>query len=365
MTSPPASGSTAASPRITSLDELHAYLHSALQLEHATIPPYLTALYSLHSGGNSAAWHTLRVVVVEEMLHLSLVANVLNATGGKPDLTGPGFVPAYPASLPDGERDFAVDLQPLSLDAVGTFLRIERPAEAPNEESRLLPRVRTERTLLAASPTDPGMQFYSIGEFYREICRGLEYLHKQYAGQGTELFTGALSRQVTPEYFYSGGGHAIVVTDLESALDALNFIAEQGEGLGGGIYDDKAELAHYYRFEQLRLGRYYVKGDQPGQPSGPAFDTDWTAVYPVLKNACLADYPEDSEVYHAARAFNDSYADFLAFLTSAFTGQPALLLDAVPRMMRLRDDMSRLIRNPAPGRPGMHAAPTFELGGAQ
>jgi len=365
MTSPVPSGDAPAPSRITSLDDLHAYLYSALQLEHATIPPYLTALYSLHSGTNSAAWHILRVVVVEEMLHLSLVANVLNATGGKPLLTGLGFVPAYPASLPDGEQDFTVDLQPLSADAVGTFLKIERPAQAPNEESRLLPRARTGRTLLAASPTEPGMQFYSIGEFYREICRGLEYLNEQYTRKGAELFTGAVSHQVTPEYFYSGGGEAIVVTDLESALDALNFIAEQGEGLGGGIYDDKAELAHYYRFEQLRLGRYYVQGDQPGQPSGPAFDIDWTAIYPVLKNARLADYPPDSEAGQAARAFNDAYAEFLEFLTSAFTGQPALLIEAVPRMMRLRDEMSRLIRNPAPGHPGMQAAPTFELDGTK
>ncbi len=365
MTSTPTSGGTPTASRITCLGELHAYLHAAMQLEHATIPPYLTALYSLHSGTNSDAWHILRVVVVEEMLHLSLAANVLNATGGTPVLTRPGFVPSYPACLPDGETDFTVDLQPLSPDAVGTFLKIERPAQAPSEESRLLPRAQSDRTLLAASPTEPGMQFYSIGEFYREICRGLEYLHAKYAREGKKLFTGDLSRQVTPEYFYSGGGEAIVVTSLESALDALNFIAAQGEGLGGGIYDGKEELAHYYRFQQLHLGRYYLKGDQPGQPSGPAFDVDWSAVYPVLKNARLADYPEDSEACQAARDFNRSYAEFLKFLTRAFTGQPALLLDAVPQMMRFRDEISRLIRNPAPGRPGLHAAPTFELGGAK
>jgi hypothetical protein len=363
VTSTATNGGTPASTEITDIGKLHDYLYAAMQLEHATIPPYLTALYSLHNGTNSDAWHILRVVVVEEMLHLSLVANVLNATGGTPCLTHPDFVPAYPASLPDGETDFEVDLQPLSPDAVATVLKIERPAQAPDEASRLVPRARSGRALLAASPTRPDMQFYSIGEFYREICRGLEQLHKQYAGEGKELFTGNLSRQVTPEYFYSGGGEAIVVTDLESALDALNFIAGQGEGLGGGIYDSEQELAHYYRFEQLQLRRYYMKGDQPGHPSGPEFDIDWSAVYPVLKNARLADYAENSEVRQAARAFNDTYAGFLEFLTSAFTGQPELLLDAVPRMMRIRDDISRLIRNPVPGRPGVHAAPTFELGG--
>ena len=30
--------------RITTVEDLHAYLQVALQLEHATIPPYLTAL---------------------------------------------------------------------------------------------------------------------------------------------------------------------------------------------------------------------------------------------------------------------------------------------------------------------------------
>ncbi len=34
------------------------YLHAAMQLEHATIPPYLTALYSIHPGTNSDAVHS-------------------------------------------------------------------------------------------------------------------------------------------------------------------------------------------------------------------------------------------------------------------------------------------------------------------
>jgi hypothetical protein len=350
-------------PRITTIEQLHRYLYAALQLEHATIPPYLTGLYSLHPQTNSAARHVLRVVVVEEMLHLSLAANVLNAVGGTPDLTRAGFVPPYPTYLPDGERDFQVDLQPFTRDAVRTFLNIERPAKAPSEQSRLLRRARSPRQLLAASPDDPGMQYYSIGEFYAEIERGLEYLNAVYEAEGRELFVGGHGCQVTPEYFYSGGGEAIPVTDLPSALAALRLIAEQGEGLGGGIYDSEGELAHYYRFEQLELGRYYQKGDEPGQPSGPPLDIDWDAVYPTLMNPSLADYPEGSQLHAAAGQFNESYAGFLAFLTRAYTGQPDLLLEAVWRMFHIRDDMNRLIRNPLPGRPGVNAAPTFEVSG--
>ena len=46
-----------ASPRITTVEELQRYLYAAMQLEHATIPPYLTALYSIHPGTNSDAFH--------------------------------------------------------------------------------------------------------------------------------------------------------------------------------------------------------------------------------------------------------------------------------------------------------------------
>lgn len=348
-------------PRITTIEQLHSYLYAALQLEHATIPPYLVALYSLHPETNHDAQRVLRVVVVEEMLHLTLVANVLNATGGTPDLTRPDFVPLYPARLPDGESDFEVSLQAFSKESVATFLNIERPGQAPSEEARLVRRERSHRHLLAASPEEPGMQFFSIGEFYEEIGRGIRYLHQRYAEQGRQLFTGDPARQVTPEYFYSGGGEVIGVTDLDSAEAAMRLIAEQGEGLGHGIYDNERELAHYYRFQQLELGRYYQPDDQPGHATGPLVDTDWDAVYPVAKNARLADYPPDSELYAAAAEFNKSYADFLSFLTQSFNGQPGLLIEAVWRMFRIRDVMIQLIRNPLPGQEGVNAAPTFEM----
>ena len=124
--------------RITTVDDLHRYLHAALQLEHATIPPYLTALYSIHPGTNSDAFHVLRVVAVEEMLHLTLAANLLNAVGGTPDLTRPGFVPKYPTYLPDGETDFEVSRQRFSPAGLETFLNIERPEAPPDAGSGLI-----------------------------------------------------------------------------------------------------------------------------------------------------------------------------------------------------------------------------------
>lgn len=345
-------------PKITTREQLHHYLYAAMQLEHATIPPYLTALYSIRPGTNADAYHVLRVTAVEEMLHLTLAANVLNAVGGTPDLTKPGFVAEYPAYLPDGETDFQVSRHRFSKEALETFLSIERPRKAPSESARLVHRGRAKRNRLGVRPDAPEMQFYSIGEFYHEIWLGLHHLHTEL---GEALFSGDPTRQVTAEYFYSGGGEIIPVVDLASAKAAIELIAEQGEGFGGDIYDDEHELAHYYRFEQLTLGRYYQNGDKPGQPTGPQLDVDWDAAFPIKTDARLADYPPDSEVYQAAVEFNRSYADFLQLLTQAYNGRPPLLLEAVIDMFRLRDQMTRLMHNPIPGQSGLNAAPTFEM----
>ncbi|MFE4698993.1 ferritin-like protein [Streptomyces sp. NPDC056738] len=344
-------------PTIENRDDLLVYLNAAMALEHATIPPYLTAYYSIHSGTNSDAAHIIRVTAVEEMLHLTLAANVLNSIGGTPDLTRPGFVPSYPARLPDGEDDFTVDLRPFSPEAVETFCKIERPGKAPGADSRLVRSPDRKTRFLVSSPTTEQMRFYSIGEFYEEIIEGLEKV----AANDPALFQGDPARQVGPEYFYSGGGEVVVVSDLESAQQALRFIAGQGEGLDCGIYDAEGELAHYYRFRQLQLGRYYQVGDHPDAPSGPSLSISWDDVYKVKTSVRLADYPAGSELARVAEDFNADYGAFLALLTKAFNGQPEVLQESVCEMFRLRDGFNRLVCTPLPGGGGLHAGPTFEI----
>jgi len=151
------------------------------------------------------------------------------------------------------------------------------------------------------------------------------------------------------------------VVDLPSALQGMRLIMEQGEGDGGGIYDNERELAHYFRFEELSLGRYYQPGDTSGNPTGPTFTVDWDGAYPIKPNLKLADIPAGSELYKAALSFNQQYAGFLKLLTDAFNGKPQLLLEAVPRMFEFRNLMGELIRNPLPGSGGLNAMPTFEV----
>lgn len=344
---------------IATVEDLRAYLQVALQLEHATIPPYLTALYSLHPQTNADAVRVIRVVVVEEMLHLTLAANLLNAVGGTPDLTVDGFVPAYPTALPDGEDDFQVSTQAFSREAVEMFLKIERPAQA-DDGDRLVDRDRTGPALLPAvdhPDVEEDLHFYSIGEFYAEIDDGLHRLHDQL---GDELFSGDPARQATSDLYYSGGGELLAVTDLASADAAIRLISEQGEGLGQGIFDYEGELSHYYRFQQLLLGRYYQPGDVAGAPSGPTVDVDWDAVYPIATDARVDDVPTGSEVHDAVLELSDLYGAFLRHLTDAFNGQPRLLEPAIGEMFRIKELAVQIMRNPL--RDGAHAAPIFAPG---
>ena len=346
---------------ITTREALHEQLYKALQLEHSTIPPYLTALYSIKPDTNRNCSLILREVVVEEMLHLAIAANVLNAVGGRPNLTRPGFVANYPAPLSDGEDDFEVELRPFSEDLIKIFLQIERPAMAEGQPKLTAKRAGVVSPMLPTPPGRPDCRYYSIGEFYKAILDGLAYLEDEARAAGKTIFVGDPHRQVTSSAYYSAGGRLPVVTDLESATKAIRFIIGQGEGELQGVHDDDGELAHYYQFDQISRGRKYLPGDRPHAPSGVTFKVDYDDAYPVKPNIKLADYPPGSELLHAARSFNEAYATFLAFLTTAFNGHPELMLEtAVPDMFRFRDWINILVRNPLPGTE-FHAGPTFEI----
>jgi hypothetical protein len=367
---------------ITELDDLHFYLKQALRLEHATIPPYITALYSLKPGTNLEAFHIIRAVAVEEMLHLTLVANLLNAVGGdiKFTLTHPDFVPEYPAYLPTGATDFQVHLRKFCPEAVQNFMQIERAEEVEEGKPLVVSRSVQERDhFLTIHKGEKSNTFHSIGLFYSEIIRGLFALNKKMEKEGSKLFSGDPERQITPAYYYNGGGDIIPVTDLRSAMRAMRVIQEQGEGSRvRTIYDAERELAHYYRFQQLVLseenikldkGQYYVidkdnpdKSNTPGNPTGAFFKVDWDEVYPLKEDACLSHYDPGTEVYKAAQDFESAYRQFLADLEHAFDGYPEALIPAVGGMFRLKEQANSLIRNPIPGdKDGCHAAPIFPV----
>ena len=112
-----------------SVENLRQDLQAALQLEHSTIPPYLTALASIKFSYNLAIQNVLKEIVVQEMMHMALVANILNAIGGQPSLYSKEFIPRYPSRLPGGvQPDLIVPIEKVSLGLIrNIFMKIEQP----------------------------------------------------------------------------------------------------------------------------------------------------------------------------------------------------------------------------------------------
>ena len=353
---------------ITTMESLRRHLQFAMAVELSTIPPYLCALYSIHAGANEEAARVIHSVVMEEMLHMVLVANLSNAIGGEIRVNHPAFIPTYPDYLPHSSRSFQVELQRFSPAALDLFMKIEKPeaAHAPAQDD-----------------------YYStIGQFYDAVRRGLRDLVAQEQHGGEQVFDPRrCGVQVTPEYYYGGSGDLFVVTDLKSAEQAIALILDQGEGLPGEISSGEQEVrgdrdrhelenhprewekfgtgvdpAHYFRFQEIREERYYVTGDTPiTGPRGPEFPVDWDAVWPMRPNPKANDYLKFPTIHRKLNDFNHGYMRLLNVLQAAFTGRPAALTEGVSEMFELKQRAIELMRMPSPLDEGRTTVgPSFE-----
>ena len=216
---------------LQTLDDLKAALQNAILLEFSTIPPYLTALYTIQPGTNVEVAAIIRGIAIEEMLHMCLACNILNAVGGQPVLNAAGFPPTYPGPLPMGigsepGEPFIISLQKLSMALVrNVFMVIEEP-----EDPLHFP---VQRAAMAAALPD----YHTIGEFYAAVIALIGHL-------GPSIFTGDPKLQVTGWF---PGDELFPVTDVATAQQAIGIIVAQGEGSSTNPLDEEGQLAHYYR----------------------------------------------------------------------------------------------------------------------
>lgn len=335
------------SGRITTLESLRKHLQWAMELEHSTLPPYLCALYSLDPDRNPEATEVMLSVLVEEMLHMTLVANLMNAVGGRPRLDTLEMLAPYPRWLPHGDRSFEVPLVRFGREALEVFLKIEQPAPP------------------CAPPESDGYE--TIGQFYQAIVRGLRELCAQ-IGE-SNVFCGDPARQVKTDAFYSCGGRIITIENLTTALAALEEIVQQGEGADhlqvwdgdcDVFHPERGQVAHYYRFQQLKLGRRYRRGDTARSgPTGDPIIVDWDGVRPMRSNPRTADHPPGSPIRRAQDEFNRTYCTILHLLERAFDGSPQILGTVIGAMYGLKAQAQTLMQLPTED--GLATAgPTFE-----
>jgi hypothetical protein len=332
------------------------WLQIAIELELATIPPYMIALLSIRLPANREAAELIRSVMIEEMLHLALVANVLNAVGGMPRL-GPDAIPKYPLQMSfKGEafedRQFPVNLEPFSSSAISTFMKIEQPEPPPKRPD-----------LLSLAIDVPGL---TIGEFYNKIRDLLSDLNSTNA---KELFSGSRSRQLDKDYYWSGGGEIVVVTDLESALSALQTVISQGEGAWPKAKGPEAtgfgtpfNMGHYFRFSEIYYGRRYKREDDPASPpTGDRIDVDFAAAYPTIQNPRSELYPAGTKLAELNDTFNRTYTAMMRQLSEAMNGTPKSLYTAIMNGMHsLTPVAHEMMKTPIEVDATHTGCPTFE-----
>lgn len=211
------------------LRELREKLHTAIELEHSTIPPYLYAYWSVKDDTSEAAMSLLEVAK-EEMNHMAMACNIMNAVGGFVNCANPNFIPSYPTELPGHSETVSsmkIGLHKLCKESIVGFLYIELPRD-PNDDR------------------DPKDGWTTIADFYLDILADIDELDDEDFSHG---------RQLNPTDSPDASGVLLPVRNKRDAKLCIAEIIEQGEGLSRTedlkLADSHPLESHYYRFLDL------------------------------------------------------------------------------------------------------------------
>lgn len=342
--------------RISDLEALRQAAQLAIQVEFTTIPPYLTAMYSI-TDRTSAAYQALRSVVMEEMFHLNQAANLLVGIGGVPIFTD-AAVPTYPAYLPSSNtaRSPYIGLYRASPEVFSTvFMGIEMPApfNAPPE----------------------GAHYNTIAQLYYALLDGIKACVAKY-GESAVFAQRRGMRQRTDIYLGKFGGKPIVVDSVKRAEAAVQEIIRQGEGSVTAFGQLEAEQP---------FGAYHHYGDRTDGTYGPilgipkeashyvkfsriANASSFPSTYPIVSTPRLSDYTNPA-AQAAAQDFNHAYSVMLKSLQRSFViCKPGAdpFFQVTLRLMHENmadlayDLMTTPVDSKGNSEVGPNAAPTFE-----
>lgn len=293
-------------------------LQIAIQLELFTLPPYLTARWTIKDPSDPVAV-SIHAVRGEEMLHFGLACNLLAAIGGAPLLADAAIVPLYPGSLPGGVRPgLVVALKRLSQQQAAVFMDIEYPQHGP--------------VAGVFSPT-----YNSIGEFYAAILSTFQSLNPP-------LNT---ARQLDgPLGLY----RIDTLAKVQQAIDVINL---QGEGTTLSPEERPDDLAHFYRFAEIHHGRRLVKDSGTGAWSFTGPEVPLPDVWPMADvppgGYRQADVP-DIATWDLIDTFDRHYSNMLRLLQSAWQhGDDGYLWEAISTMGSMGSTGRKIVQRPMPG----------------
>ena len=297
-----------------SVRELQSHLQDALELKIAVIPLYLTAMFSLCARSNGAIREMVRGAVVDQMLHIALFANILNAMRCRPVLCASRSPRGYPVCLPLDASGAAFGLKKFSADLVrDVFMRLE-------------PTVSEDSSHPVAGAHG------TLEQFYDALIAKIEEL-------GDAGFIGDPARQFVDAVSYSER-ELFRIHDAASAVRALRLISTQGNDRASGA-------ARRQRLSQIRFASL---------PDAAALDP--AGVIDIVENSRASMYRQGSAERTMVDAFNEAYGKVLTALDETFKGKPERYEHAVAGMYRLTS-LARSIVAVDLGN-GTFAAPSFE-----
>eukprot|EP00731_Ephydatia_muelleri_P034796 Em0077g9a len=284
------------------VEKLKENLQVGVQLEFATLPPYLTALYSIKEGCNSEIRKLIRSVAMQEMIHMAQVANILIAIGGVPRIDSKETVPSYPTvGLPGNVlSNLTVTLEKLTLQHVyKVFMGIEVPYN--NSVDNNIGGQIAENT---------------IGQFYDSIAQCIRSL-------GDGIFNKSTANKQIQWPWPTKIGRVFIVTDVSSAVKGIQEIIEQGEGASpfDPTQGDTSSLAHFYKFEEIVCQKHLVKTiDGNYAYDGADIPFDELGVWPMKDGPSSKDIPPENNCYTEARAFHSAFRALLRNIQDVFSG---------------------------------------------
>jgi hypothetical protein len=316
---------------------LQSALQAAIQLELATLPPYLSALFSI-ADQTSTAFSLINDIVFNEMTHFGLVCNLLAAAGGQPAIVAGYRNTVYPGPLPGGVKPkcdnsfFPCDPNfevVLGFTNLKSFAQMCMQIEYPEDP---VPRPAA----LALGETFP-----SIGEFYKAI-------EEAFTNNTASLPYTTTKQQTRPRMDIT------LVDNLPNAVKAIELIRGEGEGSSKNPFFN-GKLSHFYAFGELFRGAAYVfdPATQTGDWTGTAIpDVAIASMTPIP----LGGYPNPTASAVAPLSTCDqNFTDMLTKLDEAWaTGSAASLGAAIGSMGDLGSSARKLLglaiaRTDAPG----------------
>src|ERR1051325_1704905 len=213
--------------RVEHRESLAYALSEAAELEHGLMCCYLYTAFSIgrrcerrypaEQAAAIARWRAeITDIARDEMAHLALVSNLLNAVGAAPHLLRPNF-PVTPGYHPAGIR---VSLAPFSLATIQHFVYLERPDDVIEREGEGFAGRSYARIGHAGRLVPSGQDYATLGDLYRWIRDGFGHLVDVHGEAG--VFCGDPRLQVTSSEVGLPG--VIAVVDLASAARAVSVL---------------------------------------------------------------------------------------------------------------------------------------------